>query len=194
MLQQMNRLKGLPGVVSWSIVGLLLGHQLAYALVFRDPHILAHALADTGHNWLALMPIIGAVALAIAFTHAANQRDDKNHLRQRAIALISIQLIAYVALESIERLAHGALPSDLLAELTSTQGALLFVVGLLLQLGTALGAVLLARGISIAVRCLLRGERPKPRLGPARVPPTRSFKPNGVALQLRPARGPPLLA
>ena len=190
----MRHFRSLPGVISWSIVGLLVGHQLAYAFVFRDPHVLAHALADTGHTWLALLPILGGVALAISLVRTINTRDESSSFRHRAAALIVVQLVAYVAIEIVERLAHGALPSDLLAEITSLQGALLFFVGLLLQVATALGVVLLSRGIARAAQYLLRAARPTESHRTERLLPASDPRRIVRALSLQPVRGPPLLA
>jgi hypothetical protein len=190
----MRHLRSLPGIISSSIVGLLVGHQLAYAFVFRDPRVLAHALADTGHTWLALLPIFGGLALAISLVQTINTRDDSSSFRHRAAALIVVQLVAYVAIEIVERLAHGALPSDLFAEIASRQGALLFFVGLLMQVATALGVVLLSRGIASAARYLLRAARLAVCQRVERLLPASDPRRSVRALLLQPVRGPPLLA
>ena len=53
------------GVAAWAVLGLLLGHTIAYAATFRDPQVLLHVLEDTGHNWLALLPVFVTLAVAL---------------------------------------------------------------------------------------------------------------------------------
>lgn len=181
-------------MICWSIVGLLVGHQVAYALVYRDPHIIAHALADTGHSWIGLVPVVCCVAFGISIVHSVRRSERNVSPRLHALILVSIQVIAFVAIEVVERIAHGARTEDLLAELGTANGALLFTVGLLLQLITAIGSVVLSRGIAAVVSYLLRA-RPARRSASSQgfsLPCATPYY--GTTLTLQPVRGPPLLA
>jgi hypothetical protein len=148
-------------VVAWSVAGLLIGHQLAYALVFRDPAILAHALADTGHHWLTLLPIFLAAATAVGVAALWAGGRGPQSQRHRLLLFGALQLSAYSAIEVAERLAHGAGLEGIAAELRHPGGAALLLVGLLLQALIAVGLALLSRAAE-AVVARLRRRTPAP--------------------------------
>ena len=138
---------------SWALLALLLGHQAAYLLVFRDPQVLAHVLADTGHHWLANLPLLIGFAAAIG---AVGSWRDRAPLRRshRLVALVALQLAAYLVLEVGERLAHGIPLADLPATLMSFEGVSLLAVGLATQLVAALLAALAGRSVAEVLRAV----------------------------------------
>ena len=146
-------------VVAWSVLGLLAGHQAAYAIVFRDPEILAHALADTGHHWLTLFPIFIVAALSIAAAALWTGGRGPQTRQRRLRLFVVLQLTAYGAIEIGERLAHGAGLDGLAAEFLNPAGAALLLVGLSLQLLIAIGLTLLST-VAEAVVAHLRRQIP----------------------------------
>jgi hypothetical protein len=161
----MHRMRGISGAISWSVVSLLIGHQLAYAIVYRDAHVLAHVLKDTGHNWLSLAPILLMAALITGLMLALGRGTQFARSRRFTLALIAIQLVAYVGLEVVERLAHGLTYAEVLASLTAGDGLVLLLVGLGIQVLAARGTTALAREIARLGILLLQGPAlPRPSL------------------------------
>lgn len=153
----MLRIRGASGAISWSLVSLLIGHQLAYALVYRDAHVLAHVLKDTGHNWLSLAPILFVAALTTGLLLAFGRGTPFARTRRFTIALVAIQLAAYLGIEIVERLAHGLTYAEVLASLTSGDGLVLLLVGLGIQVLATRGTALLAREVAKIAQLLLCG-------------------------------------
>lgn len=145
----MHRMRGILGAISWSFVSLLLGHQLAYALVYRDPHVLAHVLRDTGHHWLSLAPILLVASLTTGIFLALSRRARVTSSPRFTMALIAIQLVAYIVIEVVERLTHGLTYAEVFASLAAGDGLVLLLVGLGIQILAALGTASLARQITI---------------------------------------------
>lgn len=173
----MNRMRGIPGAISWSFASLLLGHQLAYALVYRDPHVLAHVLKDTGHHWLSIAPILLAASFATGMLLTLSRGAPVRRSRRFTFALVAIQLVAYVGIEVVERLAHGLTYAEVLASLTAGDGLVLLLVGLGIQILAARGTAALARQIEI-IRILLHNGLALSRRS------LRSFALTGTALVL----------
>ena len=140
---------------AWALIGLLLGHQLAYAATYRDPNVLLHVLRDTGHNWLALSPVIGGLAVAIIFMTSAQGAARQGSMRRRFVTLAALQLSAYIAIEVIERLAHGSTFGDLPSQLTAGSGTTLLAFGVIAQLGVAAIVALLSRVVERVIVRLL---------------------------------------
>jgi hypothetical protein len=159
----MNRMRGIPGAISWSFASLLLGHQLAYALVYRDPHVLAHVLKDTGHHWLSIAPILLAASFATGMLLTLSRGAPVRRSRRFTFALVAIQLVAYVGIEVVERLAHGLTYAEVLASLTAGDGLVLLLVGLGIQIRAARGTAALARQIEIIRILLHNGLAPSRR-------------------------------
>ena len=121
-------------IVAWALIGLLLGHKLAYAATFRDPQVLLHVLQDTGHNWLSLTPVFVALLIALLVVTSARGATGATSVRRRYITIAALQLSAYIAVEVLERLAHGSSLSDVVAGLNSGYGPTLLAFGLAAQL------------------------------------------------------------
>jgi hypothetical protein len=138
-------------VVAWALIGLLLGHTLAYAATFRDPQVLLHVLEDTGHNWLSLTPVFVALLIALLVVTSARGATGATSLRRRYVTIATLQLGAYIAVEVIERLAHGSSLSDVAAGLTSGYGPTLLAFGVAAQLLVAAGTALLSRAVERVV-------------------------------------------
>ena len=138
-------------IVAWALIGLLLGHTLAYAATFRDPQVLLHVLQDTGHNWLSLTPVFVGLLIALLVVTSARGATGATSLRRRYVTIATLQLGAYIAVEVIERLAHGSSLSDVAAGLTSGYGPTLLAFGVAAQLLVAAGTALLSRAVERVV-------------------------------------------
>jgi hypothetical protein len=138
-------------IVAWALIGLLLGHNLAYAATFRDPQVLLHVLQDTGHNWLSLTPVFVGLLIALLVVTSARGATGATSLRRRYVTIATLQLGAYIAVEVIERLAHGSSLSDVAAGLTSGYGPTLLAFGVAAQLLVAAGTALLSRAVERVV-------------------------------------------
>lgn len=132
-------------LVTWALIGLLLGHNISYAATFRDPQVLLHVLQDTGHHWLALTPVFVTLLVALLVVTSARGATGAASLRRRYVTIAALQLSAYIAVEVLERLAHGSSLGDVVAGLTNGYGPTLLAFGLIAQLLVAAGAVLLSR-------------------------------------------------
>ena len=139
------------GVAAWAVLGLLLGHTIAYAATFRDPQVLLHVLEDTGHNWLALLPVFVTLAVALLALTSARGATSAESMRRRYVTIAALQLSAYIAVEVLERLAHGSSLSDVAAGLTSGYGPTLLAFGVAAQLLVAAGTALLSRMVERVV-------------------------------------------
>jgi hypothetical protein len=152
-------------VVVWALIGLLLGHTLAYAATFRDPQVLLHVLEDTGHNWLSLTPVFVGLLIALLVVTSARSSTVSTSMRRRYVTIAALQLCAYIAVEVLERMAHGSSLSDVVAGLTSGYGPTLLAFGLAAQLLVAAGTALLSRAVERVV-ARLRAVSPQ-RVAPA---------------------------
>ena len=153
------------GVAAWAVLGLLLGHTIAYAATFRDPQVLLHVLEDTGHNWLALLPVFVTLAVALLALTSARGATSAESMRRRYVTIAALQLSAYIAVEVIERLSHGSNVGDVVAGMTSGYGPTLLAFGVAAQLLVAAGATLLSRVVERVV-ARLRAVRSR-RMAPA---------------------------
>lgn len=139
------------GIAAWALLGLLLGHVMAYAATFRDPQVLVHVLEDTGHNWLALLPVFVALAVAVLVITSSRGATGAGSLRRRYLTIAALQVSAYITVEVIERLAHGSSAGEVWSALTSGYGPTLLAFGVAAQLLVAAAATLLSRVVERAV-------------------------------------------
>jgi hypothetical protein len=102
--------------------GVLCGHELTYLLAIPDPDRRATMLGETGHGWWAAAVPVGA-ALAVAaivwVLTGCLRCDDGDRLPDRETAswlisrLAACQLVLFIAIETVERLATGHALGDL---------------------------------------------------------------------------------
>lgn len=158
-------------IVAWALIGLLLGHKLAYAATFRDPQVLLHVLQDTGHNWLSLTPVFVGLLIALLVVTSARSSTVSTSMRRRYVTIAALQVSAYIAVEVLERLAHGSSISDVAAGLTSGYGPTLLAFGVAAQLLVAAGTALLSRAVERVVARLraVNARRIAPASNPKRI-------------------------
>lgn len=185
--------RGLP-VFTFAVLGLAVGHSIAYLIAIPDAQRRASVLRNTGHAYLPLLVEIGLI-LAIAGAAslvmsalASRGRIREDSFMRTAVGLGALQAGAFVVLEVVERL----LTHMPLNELVSDH---LLAVGVVVQLGVAVVGALVLRAMA----------RTAARLASVFVAP-RAPRPSGLipipfarTLGLRPVlvgavgvRGPPL--
>jgi hypothetical protein len=176
-----------------AIAGSQVAHAAGYRLATGEGD-LAHALASSGHGYLAYAPL--ALGVCAAFVVLALVREllgalggDERASRPSALLFSVLAPAIFIAQEHFERLAHdGALPASLFVEKT-------FLLGLALQVPFALVAYGLARfllGATRAVAQLLGSPRPVVLRLQSRWEHDDVWSPSGVATGLRfGPRGPP---
>lgn len=132
---------------------MLLAHWIAYYVAIPDGHTRSHALAATGHGYwpLAIALALGAAAFGAA-AYLRNLRRSHAISGRRAGAWLAVtQILGFVALEVIERLAVGQGPLEVFGEPV-------LAIGICAQLLVAFAGALLLRGVaSIVAR--VRGRR-----------------------------------
>ncbi len=157
--------------------GLLAGHALAYRLAIPDGDARAHALAHSGHGYLAYAPAALAVCLtlvlaALALRARAAFRGESRPRSAPPAIVAMLPPAAFVLQEYLERVVHSGHLAWTVA-LAPT-----FLLGLALQLPVALAALVVAQildWLAHAVGVALAGERPRfallpPALQPVAVP------------------------
>jgi hypothetical protein len=151
--------------------GLLAGHSVAYRVAIRDPHEREHSLEATGHGYLAYLPIVAGVCVALILVAltlralAAFRGKRRPATPPWTFAMLSV--LAFVVQEHVERAVHsGHVPWTAALELT-------FAVGLATQLPFAFAALLLAEvlnslahavGLALAAVGIPQGRRPLPAI------------------------------
>jgi hypothetical protein len=89
--------------------------------------------------------------IALLVVTSARGATGATSLRRRYVTIATLQLGAYIAVEVIERLAHGSSLSDVAAGLTSGYGPTLLAFGVAAQLLVAAGTALLSRAVERVV-------------------------------------------
>jgi hypothetical protein len=162
-------MSGMPGstrslaAIAWALLGLFVGHFLAYLAVYPDAHTHADALSRSGHGWLWIAGPAVAVAAALAVLGGlvGGRRGHTDGVPFRTLALV--QITAFVSLELGERIAGGADAPALLHDLFGHALWVVLLVGIVVQL-------LIARIGSTASRLLAEAaaspvpRRPVPRI------------------------------
>lgn len=141
-------------------IGVMIAHSLAYDVAIPGAGLRSEVLAATGHSWwefglkgAALLLAIGLGALFAS--RLAARTDDEGLARWSFVAtrLIPLQVLAFMGMETAERVASGAPLSGLLDHHV-------LVVGLAFQVITAVaGAVVLTcldRAVGRAVSAIRR--------------------------------------
>jgi hypothetical protein len=103
--------------------GVAIAHTLAFLVAAPDPLSREELLDATGHGaWPLIMAIaMGALVAALAGFTTGRFRGHPSTLpaalfRVTAVRLVPLQVVAFVILEALERLAMGHVPTDLLGE------------------------------------------------------------------------------
>lgn len=176
----MRRLLALLVTLPLVLAGSFAAHQAGFALAAPDAGRRGRLLTETGHAWLAHLPLVGlalasVVAIGGLLAVRAELRDPgAASARSWPYALLAPG--AFAVQEHLERLLHGGgSPADLLSEPA-------FVAGLALQLPVAVLAILLARLVLRSARRLagaLAARRPArpPSSAPAPARPPRPVLP-----------------
>jgi hypothetical protein len=178
-----------------AVAGTQVGHALAYRLVTPSAEARAHALSESGHAYLAYLPVLLAAATVVVLAalavevRSAVAAQEGSPGRPCAWVFAVLAPALFVCQEHFERLLHdGAFPWD--AALAPS-----FAVGLALQVPFALAAYAVARLLLRAARSLGRLlARPAPprRLSATGWPVARVDVPRLPALALGyGSRGPP---
>jgi hypothetical protein len=129
----------------WAVAALLLGHELAYRVVFTDAETRAHALEHTGHGWTGLLlPAFVVAAVAGLVTSFLLGRRAAPRARRAFAWYLPAQILAYVGVEFGERVLAGH-QGSVLADMFTGSGLRLLMVGLAAQVLAALLLSLLAR-------------------------------------------------
>jgi hypothetical protein len=129
-------------VLGVALGGVLIGHELTYAIVLPNPTARDAVLASTGHGYLGLIdtPALAAaiVSLAAIFLGSLGRRLEDPSFRELVARFAAFQVLAFVTIELVERIGAGASMSDLVRILP---------VGGLTQLAVAAVAALLLRAL-----------------------------------------------
>lgn len=135
-----------------AIVGSQAAHALDYRIVAPDPEEREHLLRETGHAYMAHLPLaLGLLTVAIVSAFVAEAMRGRARPAARVSAWFGLVAPGvFAAQELFERLAHdGSVSPAALIEPT-------FVVGLMLQLPFALLAILAAWLLLRAARAVGR--------------------------------------
>jgi hypothetical protein len=142
-----------------AVIGSQAAHAVGYRLVVPDAARRAHVLAESGHGYLAWMPLV--LGLATAMVGLAFVSQVRRGVEQTSLSLWRFAAVApvlFVCQELFERLLHdGVFPFGVVAEPV-------FLVGLVAQVPFALAAFLVARVLLRAARAVVRllGRIPRP--------------------------------
>jgi hypothetical protein len=171
--------------LAWS--GMVLGHLLAYRLVYPAAHERVGHLLVTGHGGLPLWAVCAiACAPAVLMTTAALVIFGRGVAGPTALWLAAIQLPSFGLMELAER---GFMLDELFGDPA-------FLVGLALQVAIALLASALLVVVTRAIRLLVPrewGRLPAPRVLPMPAARSRRTRRAPFLSSLR-LRAPPLLA
>jgi hypothetical protein len=142
--------------------GVLVAHSLGYLFAgHEDPHGEAGLLAATGHNYFVyLAALVTALSVFLLSRYASRRLSDKASpevsgvqlFAQAAVRLIFLQVVGFLALEFIERLASAHGMTNVLAE-PAVQ------LGLLFQVVVAVAGALILSLFAGAVEAIRRRTR-----------------------------------
>ena len=177
--------------------GLLAGHWLAYVVALPAPRVRGELLSATGHGYWSLAVKV-AVALgllgiaAVVADHLRRGLADRPERGERFSFLLTrlgtIQILAFLVMETMERLVAGAPVAGMLHDH-------LLVLGLAFQVLTAcVGALVLLlmhRVVSRLVAVLTRRAIPRAARARRRLMLPVAFRPARILAGAAGVRGPP---
>ncbi len=175
--------------------GVLVGHAATYVLVVPDPHHRGLVLEGTGHGYLpaaaqlALVLAVAGIAAVLASGIASRSRTVEPSVVRLAVRLATVQVVAFAALEVVERSVAGAPLGDLV-------GDRVLAIGAATQLGiavmSALVVRLLGRGAArVGEIVRARTAAARPIAGTLAIASYAPWAPARVTLPADPIRGPP---
>jgi hypothetical protein len=192
-MREHRETRSLP-VFSSAVLGLVVGHGLAYLIAIPDARRRASVLQNTGHAYLPLLVEIGLIlavagAAGLVMRALTSRGRIHEHLFARTAGRLgALQAAAFVVLEILERL----LTHMPLNELVSDH---LLAIGVVVQLGVALiGALVLVAMARSAARLASVSIAPRIRRpsGLIALPFVRTLGLRPVLLGAVGVRGPPL--
>ena len=158
-----------------AVGGSLLAHQVSYAMQSSDGVARARLLAETGHGYLARVPLLVGALVAVALGGLVREGVIRWKGTGRTGLIWPIALIpplAFLVQEHLERLLHdGRLPWHLTLQPAFLRGLALQVPFALLALGLATVIAGTARGVVDAIREPVRRAVPRSRLVRLRATP-----------------------
>lgn len=151
------RLRALT-TAAWVSISVLAAHLAAYRLTYEDPHARAHALASSGHDWTAYLPVLLAAAvlgavlgtISAALTTRATRNGHKPSRMRELSVLGTGGTLAYAIVEIGERALHHGSIDGVIHDLAGG-GYTTLLVGILVILATAPLLLLARRGIESLV-------------------------------------------
>ncbi len=175
--------------------GVLVGHAATYVLVVPDPHHRGLVLEGTGHGYLpaaaqlALVLAVAGIAAVLASGIALRSSTVEPSVVRLAVRLATVQVVAFAALEVVERSVAGAPLGDLV-------GDRVLAIGAAAQLGiavmSALVVRLLGRGAArVGEIVRARTAAARPIAGTLAIASYAPWAPARVTLPADPIRGPP---
>jgi hypothetical protein len=170
-----------------ALAGVVVAHSVGSLLAFSDAHQRAQHLAATGHGYwpVAVWLAMAAGGVAAMWATAAGAGFGLPAV-PRFGALAGCQLVAFGAMEALERLSAGLSPAVLLH-------APDFRLGLALQVTTAGALVLVLRRLHrIADRVAAHFRASRPLRSPSSPPPARpQARPRSAVARPTRSRAPP---
>jgi hypothetical protein len=178
------------------VIGLLAGHAIGYRWALPDPHQRAHVLEESGHAYSRYLPVVVAVALTLIAAALASRvlaviRGGRHAVAPAPFLVALMPPVAFLLQEFVERwLSAGHLHLSTLWEPA-------VLIGLQLQIPSALLALALAHCLARAADALGRALAPEPealrvQLAVAWTLSLESFAPGRVTARGWTERGPPL--
>ena len=185
----MRRPVSRAAILGVALGGVLIGHELTYAILLPNATARDAVLASTGHGYMGfannLALAVGVVSLAAIFLGRLGRRREDPSFGELAIRLAGFQILAFATIELVERIGAGASINDLVR---------IVPVGGVTQLVVAAVAAVVLRALlraADAVADLLGSPAPAPRLGSIRLVVPAGIVPGTTApLGLR-GRAPP---
>lgn len=175
--------------------GVLVAHWLAYLVTLPQTHLREATLAATGHGYwveavrlVVALAVCGLAALILSHLRGEGLPHERPRLSALVLRLAPIQCLAFLTVETIERIAaHAPLASVLTVRIA--------VLGLAVQILTACVGAVLLRVLDRAVAgvvAALRRRLPRPRAVHTRRPAPQTVRPRPVLAGASGVRGPPL--
>lgn len=143
---------GVGAIVAAAAAATVAGHELAYRLIYFQPHERDTALERTGHSYwpgaVRAAFLLAAVGVILQISRGAMAAlSEPPRTRSLAARLVPLQLVLFTSMEMIERAVERESPLTFLSERTFWMGLLAqlvlsIVVAVLLRVARQAGQVL----------------------------------------------------